>query len=520
MSNCYCLEFSFASLSEYELTYNNCTGGTVTETFLSGVTYNICSQDFNPITSCLDINFEVKGLCVDGTCPGETLKYQNECNVLTIFPMGVQCFVDQPTHPGSTDGTVSLLITGGTPPYYINWENGSHSQTITNLGVGEYSATVIDYYGDFTANTICVLTGDTPTPSVTPTPTPTPIPAFPDLCLVIKGRFGKVSLLEVIDFTFNGYYGGKPSWISSDTFKLIRWDSINNQWEITGLPYTLVNLNPAVPPLTGWNTIGVTLPYQIQSISLTEGNCGTQDILRYNLTINQPTCGCDGSIVFDIIDGVPPYQYSINGVNYFNNQPIFQNLCGGIYSTSVIDSSGQTFNQTATLNFPPPNQTYVITLTLNNIGNTFNVSVTPSLPVGSSVTFDLVHVSDFTVSPVFSAYTYNDNVVVNVNGSPISVTSQSTQNIQTLLGKGCNNFAIPNPTSTNSVTTKTWGNITMIQGTTVNGTINNVTTLNPLLDPDTPCLSEKHSYTLNLNNVEINGCECCDVAIVNPPLVL
>jgi hypothetical protein len=121
---------------------------------------------------------------------------QNECNVITIFPMEVECVVVNPSTPTSEDGQLSVSITGGTPPYTIIWSNGNISPAIENLGIGEYSATVIDYYNDFSSVTTCTLTAftdcsfsaiavnfvtePTPTPTLTrtltPTSTPTPTP--------------------------------------------------------------------------------------------------------------------------------------------------------------------------------------------------------------------------------------------------------------------------------------------------------------------------------------------------------
>lgn len=85
----------------------------------------------------------------------------NECNVITIFPMGVECVVINPSNLTASDGAASLSITGGTPPYTILWDNGNIGPAINNLSVGDYGATVTDYYGDFTVQTTCVLTGDT-----------------------------------------------------------------------------------------------------------------------------------------------------------------------------------------------------------------------------------------------------------------------------------------------------------------------------------------------------------------------
>ena len=510
MPNCYCLEFSFAKVSEYDLSYTNCSGDTVTETFLSGTTYNICSQDLDPITSCLDIVFEVKGLCIDGDCPQQLIKYQNECDVITIFPMGVQCYVTQPTNSITYNGSATLQITGGTPPYHVIWDNGNISTTISNLGPGSYGSTVVDFYGDFTANTICVLTGVTISPTPTPTPTPTPIPTFDDLCLVVKGRkTEKVSFMEVINFNYNGYVNGKPSWISDDTLYTIEWVTLTNQWEIIGWTIgSIININPIYPPLTGWQILGTQYPYVVTELTVSNGNCGSLDILRYDLTVNQPTCKCNGSIIFNVIDGVPPYQYSINNTTYFNS-PIFNGLCDGYYPTSVIDASGQTFTDAVTLNIPPPPQTYSVSLLLNVVGNTFSVNVTPILPLGSSLIFDLVHTSNFMVAPTIGAATYDNVVTTNVNSVSIPYSTTYVTGTSTLLS----NKLCLGGTQTNTITKNIWNNLTMIQGTTINGTITN--SIKPIT-PLAGCYYANSGYDLVLDNVRLVDCPCCSLVIKLP----
>jgi len=85
----------------------------------------------------------------------------NECSPITIFPLGVECVSTNTSTPISTDGSLTLNITGGTPPYDVTWNNGESSPTISNLAAGSYSATIIDYYGDYTATTTCVVGSDT-----------------------------------------------------------------------------------------------------------------------------------------------------------------------------------------------------------------------------------------------------------------------------------------------------------------------------------------------------------------------
>ena len=75
--------------------------------------------------------------------------------------MGIQCVTSNATTSDSYDGEVSLEITGGTPPYTTTWtwgnNNSIESPAIGGIGNGSYSATTVDYWGDFTATTVCYL---------------------------------------------------------------------------------------------------------------------------------------------------------------------------------------------------------------------------------------------------------------------------------------------------------------------------------------------------------------------------
>jgi hypothetical protein len=232
-------------------------------------------------------------------------------------------------------------------------------------------------------------------------------------------------------------------------------------------------------------------------------------ILRYDLTVNQPTCKCNGSIIFNVIDGVPPYQYSVNGLTYFNS-PIFNGLGSGYYPTSVIDASGQTFVISTNISPAPPPQTYLVSLSLNVVSNLFIVSVTPSLPLGVSLTFDLVHTSNLIVAPTPGAATYNNVVTVNVNSVSTPYSTTSSDGTSTLL----TSMACPGGTQTNTITTNIWNNLTMVQGTTINGTVTNLVTA---ITPSDPCYVVNNGYGLVLNNARIVNCPCCLLTIKNPP---
>jgi len=146
-----------------------------------------------------------------------TLQRPNECDVITIFPMGVQCFVHHPTTDRSFDGLAALSITGGTPPYVISWDIGGFAPALTNVGVGEYSATIVDSYGDFTANTVCVLTAETKT--------------ILDMCFVVSG----VVINDVVYITSEslGLKNGRPSYFlhyGIQDLGYVFWNQANQEW--------------------------------------------------------------------------------------------------------------------------------------------------------------------------------------------------------------------------------------------------------------------------------------------------
>ena len=79
---------------------------------------------------------------------------KNDCDVITLFPLGVECSGINPTGPDTLDGKLFLKITGGTSPYNITWEGGQKTPYLFNLGGGFYNVTVVDYWGDYSAITI------------------------------------------------------------------------------------------------------------------------------------------------------------------------------------------------------------------------------------------------------------------------------------------------------------------------------------------------------------------------------
>jgi hypothetical protein len=442
--------------------------------------------------------------------------------------MGVECSLTHPS-PSSSDGSISLIITGGTPPYYITWDNGNISPVIYNLTAGVYKSTVIDSYGDFTANTECVLTGSTPTPSPTPTPTPTSPYITYDLCMVTNILKKGVYSQTQTDFSPNGLYNSKPSWISNDSTQTIYWDSSLSQWKVsasTPTTYTIFNSNPTYPPIYGsWFILGGTgtvivyegpcsETYESPFAKLLRMDDGDTQPLTIMITKNQTICGCDGGLTLKGIGGVPPYSYSINGGLTYRNIPMFSNLCSGSYNVIVADSTGKVVSSTVSLDSPSQPITYNVKLVTSPLTVEANkttltkqyittVSVTPSLPDGVYLTFKLNHLNLSKSSPNQESSSVNTVTVLTIDDIeyfPSSTSSNDDSIINTVAGCQSENVWL---TSNNEV----WDSITINNTNTFKIVTETTVTRNEFIN----CYVGTSDESYSLSNLKITGCNCCTV---------
>lgn len=86
---------------------------------------------------------------------------QNNCNISSLRPLEVTCNPTNASSPEAQDGSIQLFINGGTSPYTVSWTNGSQGTYIGNLQAGNYTATVTDYYGDYTKTITCTVGNNT-----------------------------------------------------------------------------------------------------------------------------------------------------------------------------------------------------------------------------------------------------------------------------------------------------------------------------------------------------------------------
>ena len=346
----------------------------------------------------------------------------NSCNIITLLPLGLDCDSINASTPDSTNGFVALYITGGTPPYNVSWDNGSQGTFLSNVGPGEYTATVVDYYGDFTATTTCVvgfesfyleefenckdntkvyyladlpsifMSGKTyelttqagcwlssgitlyttqnyinnfaeiqegPYEDCDDCLIPEPIVVYPPkLCLTYIK--GETTLIFKT-ISSGSTINNYPSWTASTPNITVYYNTGNTRWEISGWTQSGVPVfnNPTPPPVGTWSVLGT----YGNILTITEGECVSPP-LNMRLSNNGPTCTTtnDGTIQVTPSGGAPPYTYSINGINYQSGS-LFTNLVAGTYTVYVKDSLNTITSQTTTLVAQNTFQNYTINLT-------------------------------------------------------------------------------------------------------------------------------------------------------------
>ena len=426
----------------------------------------------------------------------------NSCNIITILPLGLECDSINASTPQSTNGLIALFVTGGTSPYNVTWNNGSQGTLLTNLSPGNYTATVVDYYGDFTATTTCTVGYDsfyldtfedckTPgnfiyyladlvnplsggsvyqlttqigcwTNSGTTLYTgQTYIGNFP---IVSDGPFtGCTECLppptptpvypndlclqltqgtNITQFNFSSgsTINGYPSWTSNT--QTMYYNTGLTQWNVSGWTYPggLYYASPTIPPTGNWILTG-SLSYG-STVYVSSGICQTPPL---TMTVNKtnPTCSTtsNGSITITPNGGLSPYLYSIDSVNYQVSNT-FIGLSSGTYTVYVKDSNLTVISQTVILTPQQLFQNYNVSLILTPGSN---------ITVGNSTT----KTSNWSISvspyPLPVGTVINMNLLFNINTTAYTITSPTISYSNNITTNQTGGFTISSPTTGSTV---------------------------------------------------------------------
>lgn len=322
----------------------------------------------------------------------------NSCGVFTVYPLGVTCVTTDTTN--GSNGTMEIFITGGTSPYNIEWSTGSNNVTqITNMVPGTYTATVTDFYGDFTDVASCVIGAVAPaiSPSPSPTPSPTPAPSYPSNMCLTKNQ----TPYTQYEFGYQGVINSRPSW-SGTTYDVV-YNSGRTRWELSGYTgATLVqNSNVSIPNGT-WTELGTSNTWTMNT-----GTCVTVG-LNAEIVTTDETCvnQSNGTITVTAWGGVGPIVYSIDGLTYQSSNR-FLNLPPGNGTVYIKDANSNVITRNFTVGVGSNQTTYTLQLTTSTSVNSnaqynksktvnWTATVTPQLPSGVSLSADIQINNSFT----------------------------------------------------------------------------------------------------------------------------
>ena len=294
---------------------------------------------------------------------------------------------------GAMDGTISVNVLAGTPPYTYLWSDGNTSGTRSNLGPGTYFVTVTDNGG--TQGTASVTMVEPAILSIDSAAAPVVAGGYNFDCwndqdgwLNVSvtggadcqaytyswtGPNGFTSMSEDIDSLFAGDYiltvTDANGCSATDTFSLIQPDQLVidslwikypgcdgpgiiefypaggrgfNEYTIWGPVTTVIDtigVFPALSPGTYYAAIEDTLGSCLSPIDTIDLSWAGV-IAPFTVTHETGAGLNDGTITFtSATNGIPPYEYSIDTGNTYQSSPLFTGLTPGVYGMIVQDSN-------------------------------------------------------------------------------------------------------------------------------------------------------------------------------------
>ncbi len=244
----------------------------------------------------------------NNTCPAIVspivLTAPNSASIFTTI-------ATNPTSCNSSDGTVTILATGGNAPlqYSIDGTNWQTSNVFVNVGIGSYTARVRNSDASCTQNAPTGVTLTTPSAPAISSATP----SNPTTCGSADGAISLTATPNIgVEYSLDN----------------IHWQSSASFGGLTAGTY-----NAYIRYANG----ACKTPY-ITPITLNA--TGAQNISLVSKT-NPTTCNVNDGQISIVVNGTGgPFKYSIdNGTNY-QTSPFFVNLAAGTYNIKVTDISG------------------------------------------------------------------------------------------------------------------------------------------------------------------------------------
>lgn len=323
---------------------------------------------------CLTVT-DVNG-CVDVSCY-EVETDSNNCNlVLTMSSTPATCAV-------CTDGTASVVATGGTPGYDYLWDattGNQTTQTAVNLATGQYSVTVVDSNG-CTGSGIVLVGVDSTVNCFTPLGIDEII-THPSSCNVADGSIDIINITSgAPPYTYEWSHGPNTEDVTNlpdGVYRVTVTDSVGcigiESYTLKGGPEVAGVVDDASCPGCSDGTVDLTVsggaaPYTYQwsnggqtqdmmglvpgsiCVTVTDANGCMEDacfvvgvdsvncniVLNEQITDPSSCIATDGAIDITPSGGTPPYFFAWS--NNANSEDI-SGLSAGTYGLTLEDTAG------------------------------------------------------------------------------------------------------------------------------------------------------------------------------------
>jgi uncharacterized protein (TIGR02145 family) len=279
---------------------------------------------------------------------------------INLINVNVSCY-------NGTNGSINLVVSGGTSPFTYIWSNGATTQDLNNLTAGTYSVTVADVHNDLSIGSTLITQ---PENELVATATGTNINCY-----------GNSN--GTIDLTITGG-------ISPYHFQWSNDETIQN---LTGLSAGIYSVT-----VIDFNSCAITSCFTV-----------TQPVSALSMSLSSNNVNCYGNstgwIDISVSGGTSPYSY------FWSNNSTSQDLMNiqtGIYSITVTDNNNCKVTSSANITQPASALSSSVTGTNTSCSSLTSGSVDLSVAGGTTPYFYLWSNNAITQDlPAIAAGTYS-----------------------------------------------------------------------------------------------------------------
>jgi large repetitive protein len=322
------------------------------------------------------------------TCTGTASISITQPTALTVTPSAtnISC-------KGGNNGSIDLVVNGGTGVKTFLWSNGATSQNISGLAPGSYSVTVTDANGCINNSTSVTITE--PTTAVT------------------------VSLQSKSNVSCFGLSNGSILVTASGGTGTITYSKDGTNFQASASFTGLAPGNYTITAKDANNCTQVTTAINITQPSAALSISG--------IVKNNPLCNgnANGSLVVSVTGGTAPYQYSLDGINFVSSNTN-SGLIAGNYVVTVKDANNCTVVSASQSLVNPAALTATVTASPQSCSAIVDGRLTVSASGGTGTLQYSIDGTNFQASSVFNGLLANNYTVTIKDANNCSVTSPAT----------------------------------------------------------------------------------------------